>query len=78
MPDSRDLPDLAGLAEDRADDGPLVLVTHAFVVGWFVRELLDAPTWRWIRLAPANASLTVVRWDGSGVLVSFNDSGHLA
>ena len=72
------LPDLAGLAEDRADDGPLVLVTHAFVVGWFVRELLDAPTWRWIRLAPANASLTVVRWDGSGVLVSFNDTGHLA
>ena len=38
------LPGLAGLAEDRADDGPLVLVTHAFVVGWFVRELLDAPT----------------------------------
>jgi len=74
------LPDLVRLAEDRADDGPLVLVTHAFVVGWFVREVLGAPTWRWIRLAPANASLTVLRWDGdgSGVLVSFNDTGHLA
>ena len=74
------LQELARLAEDRAGDGPLVLVTHAFVVGWFVREVLGAPTWRWLRLAPANASLTVLRWegDGSGVLVSFNDTGHLA
>jgi serine/threonine-protein phosphatase PGAM5 len=74
------LPSLGRLAEQRAGDGPLVLVTHSFVIGWFVRELLGAPTWRWLRLAPANASLTILRWDGGepGALVSFNDTGHLA
>jgi probable phosphoglycerate mutase len=63
----------------RAGDGALVLVTHAFVVGWFVREVLDGPAAQWLRLVPSNAGLTVVRWraDGTAVLAGFNDTGHL-
>jgi hypothetical protein len=51
--------------------------THSFVIGRFVRELLGAPTWRWLRPAPANASLRLPRRDGDGsvALVSFNDTG---
>lgn len=67
-------------AVEGADNGALVLITHAFVIGWFVRTILDAPEWRWLRLQPANAGLTVLRWepDGEGALVSFNDTGHLS
>jgi hypothetical protein len=56
------------------------LATIRSVVGGFVLEVLGAPTWRWLRLAPAHASLTILRWDsdGSGVLASFDDTGHLA
>ncbi|HEV7186708.1 MAG TPA: histidine phosphatase family protein [Blastococcus sp.] len=66
-------------AHEMADRGVLVVVTHAFVVGWFVREALLGPAAQWLRLVPANTGLTVVRWreDGSPVLVSFNDTGHL-
>jgi serine/threonine-protein phosphatase PGAM5 len=66
-------------AVTHAEDGPLVLVTHAFVIAWFVSTLLDVPEWRWMGLQPANAGLTVLRWesDGSGALLSFNDTGHL-
>jgi probable phosphoglycerate mutase len=63
----------------RHGDGALVLVTHAFVVGWFVREVLGGPVDQWLRLVPSNAGLTVVRWrdDGTAVLHAFNDTGHL-
>jgi probable phosphoglycerate mutase len=62
-----------------AERGPLVLVTHAFVIGWFVRSALDAPAWRWLGLQPGNASLTIIRYnpDGTGTLVRFNDDAHL-
>jgi broad specificity phosphatase PhoE len=62
-----------------AAEGALVVVTHAFVIGWFVREVLEGPAAQWLRLAPANAGLTVVGWrgDGRGVLHAFNDTGHL-
>ena len=56
-----------------------LLITHNFVIGWFVRHVLDAPLWRWIGLNQANCAITIVRWD-SGLpptLVSFNDTGHL-
>jgi len=56
-----------------------LLITHNFVIGWFVRHCLDAPVWRWIGLNQANCAITVVRWatDRPPTLVSFNDTGHL-
>jgi probable phosphoglycerate mutase len=59
---------------------PLVLVTHAFVIGWLVCDALDAPSWRWVTLAPGNASLTVLEYDAErgGRVVAFNDTGHLS
>ena len=62
-----------------ASAGSLVLVTHAFVIGWLVCDALDAPSWRWLSLAPDNASLSILSYDserGSRV-VAFNDTGHL-
>ncbi len=56
-----------------------LLVTHNFVIGWFVRHALDAPAWRWIGLNQANCGLTIVQWqdDRPPTLVTFNDVGHL-
>jgi len=56
-----------------------LLVTHNFVIGWFVRHVLDAPAWRWIGLNQANCAITIVQWDSDRppTLVSFNDTGHL-
>jgi serine/threonine-protein phosphatase PGAM5 len=60
--------------------GPLLLVTHAFVIAWFVRAALDAPVWRWIGLNSDNTGLTVLRInpDGMCTLKAFNDTGHLS
>ena len=41
---------LVATAEEQAALGPLLLVTHAFVIGWFVRSALETATWRWIGL----------------------------
>ena len=56
-----------------------LLITHNFVIGWFVRHALDAPAWRWIGLNQANCAITIVQWesDRPPTLVSFNDTGHL-
>jgi probable phosphoglycerate mutase len=56
-----------------------LLVTHNFVIGWFVRHVLDAPIWRWIGLNHSNCGITILQWDSDRVptLVSFNDTGHL-
>jgi len=43
--------------EDRHE----LLITHNFVIAWFVREALGAEAWRWIGLNQANAGLTVIR-----------------
>lgn len=61
------------------DDRYELLITHNFVIGWFVRHALDAPVWRWIGLDQANCAITIVEWDSGRppTLVSFNDSGHL-
>jgi serine/threonine-protein phosphatase PGAM5 len=61
------------------DDRHELLITHNFVIGWFVRQVLDAPAWRWIGLNQANCALTIVQWDSDRppTLVSFNDTGHL-
>jgi probable phosphoglycerate mutase len=59
--------------------GEHLLVTHNFVIGWFVRHALDAPDWRWIGLNQHNCGLTTIRYrDGHRPqLVTFNDTGHL-
>jgi serine/threonine-protein phosphatase PGAM5 len=61
------------------DDRHELLITHNFVIGWFVRHVLDAPTWRWIGLNQANCAVTIVQWENGRPpsLVSFNDVGHL-
>jgi Histidine phosphatase superfamily (branch 1) len=57
-----------------------LLVTHGFVIGWFVRRVVEAPWWRWMSLSQANCALTIVRVSAGEppALVAFNDTGHLA
>ena len=37
-----------------------LLITHNFVIAWFVREVLQAPHWRWMTLNQAHCGLTVI------------------
>ncbi|MEV1025996.1 histidine phosphatase family protein [Streptomyces sp. NPDC050264] len=56
-----------------------LVVTHAFLVAWLVRDALDAPAWRWMGLTHGNAALTVIRYAEArpaAILVQ-NDVGHL-
>lgn len=57
-----------------------LLITHNFVIAWFVREVLGAPAWRWMGLNQANGGLTIIRVRTAKppVLVSHNDLGHLS
>jgi probable phosphoglycerate mutase len=66
------------LAPARGDRHDL-LITHNFVIGWFVREVLDAPEWRWLGINQENCGLTVIRVRSAKppVLVTHNDIGHL-
>lgn len=66
------------LAPARGDRHDL-LITHNFVIGWFVREVLDAPPWRWLGVNQANCGLTIIRVRSAKppVLVAHNDLGHL-
>lgn len=62
--------------------GQHLLITHAFVVSWFVRAALDTPPRRWMGLNPFNAGLTVIRYrpdhpDQPVSLITYNDIGHL-
>lgn len=61
--------------EDRHD----LLITHNFVIAWFVREVFGAPAWRWMGLNQANCGLTIIRVRSAKppVLVTHNDLGHL-
>ena len=56
-----------------------LLVAHGFLIGWFVREVLGAPDWRWLTLQPWNGALTVlrVRTARPTELLIHNDAGHL-
>ncbi|HTE85663.1 MAG TPA: histidine phosphatase family protein, partial [Dehalococcoidia bacterium] len=65
----------AAATSDRCE----LLVTHNFVIGWFIRHVLDAPEWRWIGLNQFNAALTIVQIQSSlpPLLITFNDMGHL-
>lgn len=66
---------LAPRKGDRHD----VLITHNFVIAWFVREVLGAPDWRWMTLDQAHCGLTIIQrkpgrpW----TLLTHNDLGHL-
>ena len=66
---------MAPAREDRHD----LLITHNFVISWFVREVFDAPAWRWLGLNQANCALTIIRVRSAKppVLVTHNDLGHL-
>lgn len=61
------------------EDSHELLITHNFVIGWFVREVLDAPDWRWLTLNQANCGLTIIRARTSKPhqLIVHNDLGHL-
>ncbi|MGO2931560.1 histidine phosphatase family protein [Microbacterium sp.] len=56
-----------------------VLITHNFVVSWFVREVLGAPDWRWMTLNQANCGLTVIAQKPGRpwTLLTHNDLAHL-
>jgi serine/threonine-protein phosphatase PGAM5 len=57
-----------------------LLVTHNAVIGWFVREVLEAPAWRWVTLNQSNCGITVLQQQRPGrpwTLISHNDVGHL-
>lgn len=56
-----------------------LVVTHAFLAAWFVRDALDAPAWRWMGLNHSNAALTVIRYTPGrpAAVVMVNDMGHL-
>ncbi|MEJ3743523.1 histidine phosphatase family protein [Actinomycetes bacterium KLBMP 9797] len=56
-----------------------LIVTHSFLIGWFVRHALDAPDARWLGLNAANCALTVIlyRAHHPPTLVTFNDMSHL-
>lgn len=61
--------------EERHD----LLITHNFVIAWFVRESFGAPAWRWLGLNQANCGLTIIRLRSAKppVLITHNDLGHL-
>lgn len=61
------------------DASDVLLVTHNFVIAWFVRQVLDAPDWRWMSLNQANCGLTVVhvRPGRPSQLLCHNDLGHM-
>jgi serine/threonine-protein phosphatase PGAM5 len=56
-----------------------LLVTHNAVIGWFVREVLGAPSWRWVTINQSNCGITVLqqRPGRPWALISHNDVGHL-
>jgi probable phosphoglycerate mutase len=66
---------LAPSREDRHD----LLITHNFVIAWFVREVFGADAWRWLGINQANCGLTIIRARTAKppVLLTHNDLGHL-
>ena len=61
--------------EDRHD----LLITHNSVIAWFVREVFEAPAWRWMGTNQANCGLTILRVRSvkSPELITHNDLCHL-
>ncbi len=66
---------LAPSRNDRHD----LLITHNFVIAWFVREVFGASAWRWLGINQAHCGLTIIRVRTAKppVLLTHNDLGHL-
>ncbi|WP_297785631.1 histidine phosphatase family protein [Microbacterium sp.] len=60
-------------------DAHELLITHNFVISWFVREVMESPEWRWMTLNQAHCGLTVLAQKPGRpwTLVSHNDLAHL-
>ena len=60
-------------------DSHELLITHNFVIAWFVREVFGANAWRWMGINQAHCGLTIIRVRTAkpAVLVTHNDLGHL-
>ena len=56
-----------------------LLITHNFVIAWFVREVLQTPDWRWMTLNQAHCGLTVIaqKQGRPWTLLTHNDLAHL-
>ncbi|WP_242623900.1 histidine phosphatase family protein [Micromonospora kangleipakensis] len=56
-----------------------LVITHNFLIAWFVRHALDAPERRWLGLNHHNCGLTVIRYSSGGPpnLIAVNDVAHL-
>lgn len=56
-----------------------LVITHNFVIAWFVREVLQAPDWRWMTLNQAHCGLTVIaqKQGRPWTILSHNDMSHL-
>lgn len=61
------------------DDRHDLLITHNAVIAWFVREVFQAPAWRWMGTNVAHTGLTIIRVRSAkpGELVTLNDLAHL-
>lgn len=67
------------LGEIGVADRTVIMVTHNFVIGWFIRRALDAPWSRWIGLNQGHASISTVQWS-YGLeprLLRSNERGYL-
>ncbi len=60
-------------------DSHELLITHNFVIAWFVRVVFGASAWRWMGINQAHCGLTIIRVRTAkpAVLVTHNDLGHL-
>ncbi len=70
---------IARYGNPSATDSCELIVTHNFLIGWFVRQALDGPAWRWLGLNQCHAGVTIIvyRPDLPPSLVSYNDTSHL-
>jgi broad specificity phosphatase PhoE len=61
------------------EDTHELLITHNFVIAWFVRETFGSAPWRWMGVNQANCGLTIIRVRSAkpSVLITHNDLGHL-
>jgi len=69
----------SGPGDSPDPDAHELVVTHNFLIGWFIRHALHAPDWRWIGLNQQNCALTVILYQPGlpPSVVSFNDTAHL-
>jgi serine/threonine-protein phosphatase PGAM5 len=56
-----------------------LIITHNAVIAWFVREVFQAPQWRWMGTNVAHTALTIIRVRSAkpSELVTLNDTAHL-